>query len=526
MFDGDVQRYNNLDEVMDNTLIIKKLLEGTLENLEIPHNVKNLSRYVVSNLKLKSVVIHKGVVELNGGLQNMQTLKYAKVLSSDLSTSSSMNNGYGIFKTVNAQGCLIEFIGVTQIPDRACYNCGLNELTLEEGLISIGNYAFASCPNLVGDFSLPESVEYIGDNAFSSNVFSTIKLGNNVKSIGDYAFNNSRKLYSINIPTSLESISLQMLAGCPLISNINIPPCVKSIGNQAFMSTGLVSVYIPDTVESLGVGLFQNCTKLSECRLPLGIESIPADTFMDCTFLREFNIPKTVITIGNSAFYDSGIKSITIPDSVTHIGERAFYSVNIESIVIPDSVTNMDGYVFQDCTSLTSVTIGSGLSKIGIWTFSRCSALTGLTIPSNITDIGSYAFNGSGIQSITIPDTVTTLGTQIFGNCNSLSSVVIGSGITSIPSSCFYYCRALKEITLPEQIVSISSYAFNYSGLTSLKLKSSTPPVLGSINALPYLNSGFTVYVPKGSLSAYQSASNWSNSNIVNKIVEYEEEVV
>jgi hypothetical protein len=91
------------------------------------------------------------------------------------------------------------------------------------------------------------------------------------------------------------------------------------------------------------------------------------------------NIPDSVTTIGNEAFYGcNSLASITIPDSVTSIGERAFYLCDgLTSVTISDSVTSIGNYAFGYCSSLTSV---------------YCKAIT----PPTLVGAGNtFAYNGS-----------------------------------------------------------------------------------------------------------------------------------
>ena len=110
----------------------------------------------------------------------------------------------------------------------------------------------------------------------------------------------------------------------------------------------------------------------------------------------------SVTTIGNDAFSDNALTSVTIPDSVTTIGNCAFYNNALTSVIIPDSVTSIGDYAFAN-NALTSVTIPDSVTTIGddafeqrphqrdysrqrdehwVWCF-RCNALTSVIIPDD-----------------------------------------------------------------------------------------------------------------------------------------------
>ena len=169
--------------------------------------------------------------------------------------------------------------------------------------------------------------------------------------------------------------------------------------------------------------------------------------------------------------------------------------------------------MFYGCTGLTSVTIPNSVTSIDKYTFYGCTSLTSLTIPSSVTTIGDYAFNTcTGLTSITIPSSVTTIGQSAFQNCSKISSLTIGTGVATIGNSAFEGCAKLTSVTIPNSVTSIGYRAFiSCTGLTSVTMERSTPPTLSNLNAFPYSNTGFTIYVPCGSKTAYTSATNWSS---------------
>ena len=106
-----------------------------------------------------------------------------------------------------------------------------------------------------------------------------------------------------------------------------------------------------------------------------------------------------------------------------------------DKVVIPNTyndgtngehpLTSIGSYAFEDCSSLTSVTIGSSVTSIGWCAFRGCSSLTNIEIPNSVTSIGNDAFN----------------------SCSSLTSIEIPNSITDIGDNAFRYCDKLEEIT-------------------------------------------------------------------------------
>ena len=111
-----------------------------------------------------------------------------------------------------------------------------------------------------------------------------------------------------------------------------------------------------------------------------------------------------VTSIGDYAFDDCHLTSVTIPSSVTSIGAAAFSGSSIKSVTIPEGVRNIGSSAFSDCRWLTSVTIPEGVENIGRGAFSGCLGLTSVTIPSSVMRIGDYAFsNCSGLKTVFAP---------------------------------------------------------------------------------------------------------------------------
>jgi len=162
------------------------------------------------------------------------------------------------------------------------------------------------------------------------------------------------------------------------------------------------------------------------------------------------------------------------------------------SYTIPSLVTSIGDYAFDSCTGLTTLTIPTSVTSIGGFAFSGCTGLTTLTIPTSVTSIGGGAFSGcSGLTSITIPTSVTSIGHNAFNNCTGLTTLTIPTSVTSIGGGAFFDC----------------------SGLTSITAESSVPVDLtasaGVFRNVP--TSTCTLYVPSGSVSAYQEANQWQD---------------
>ncbi len=192
---------------------------------------------------------------------------------------------------------------------------------------------------------------------------------------------------AVTIPAMLGGRRVRVIgssafADCTTVRSVVFPNGLAAIGDFAFYRSGLQRVAIPQTVTSLGRGVFDNCVSLTMAVLPMGLTSITSSAFNACTALREIAIPPTVNSIGTYAFANSGLEEVTVPSAAARIDNRAFFG----------------------CQRLRKVTLKSGVRQIGSYAFSRCSALTDLTIPASVADIGVRAFHGCRALDVAVAD--------------------------------------------------------------------------------------------------------------------------
>ena len=230
---------------------------------------------------------------------------------------------------------------VTSIGDEAFWRCdGLTSITIPNSVTSIGRDAFYHCIGLTS-ITIPNSVTSIGESAFEScTCLTSIIIPNSVTSIGMAAFRKCLSLTSITVPDSVTSIGYGAFAYCTGLTSITIPKGVTSIGNFAFDGcTGLKSINVASDNDCFssnnGVLFNKEKTELikyperkseTSYTIPNSVTSIGMVAFHNCTGLTSITIPNSVTSIGYGAFEDcSGLTSITIPNSVTSIGNSAFY---------------------------------------------------------------------------------------------------------------------------------------------------------------------------------------------------------
>ena len=176
----------------------------------------------------------------------------------------------------------------------------------------------------------------------------SVTIGNNVTSIGSYAFNFCTSLSSVTIPSSVTSIGDGAFYWCTNLTSVTIPNSVTNIGDSAFYQcTSLASVTIGNNVTSIGDSAFNSCTSLTN----ITVDPINS---VYCS-VNGVLFDKSQRTLIQYPVGKAGT-SYTVPASVTSIGEATFDGcTNLTGVTIPASVTNIGSYAFMWCTSLTGV---------------------------------------------------------------------------------------------------------------------------------------------------------------------------
>ena len=232
----------------------------------------------------------------------------------------------------------------------------VEKVVIQEGITSIGNYAFYNCSNLAS-IEIPEGVTSIGNYAFyNCSSLTSIEIPSSVTSIGNGAFAGCGKLTSIEIPSGVTNIGDNAFYDCTGLESIEIPSGVTNIGDNAFSDcTGLKSITIPSSVTSIGVGVFDGCTALKEVLLENGSELTYNDLGVSESIIRTYwnedNLTWTLTADGTMTISGSGaMQGYRLSDSPATQKEDS-----VKKVVIENGITSIGAYAFSGCNKLEPV---------------------------------------------------------------------------------------------------------------------------------------------------------------------------
>ena len=309
-----------------------------------------------------------------------------------------------------------------------------------------------------------------------------VEIGEDITSVGAYAFYNCRLLQSVSLPNSIKSIGLGAFSGCSFLENITIPISVQKIESQAFYDCSkLTSFFIPEGVNHVGV-LFRGCTALESI-------SVSDNNAYYCS-IDGVLYDKEITTL---FFCPQKKDSISIPDSVKTINDCAFSgNEKLTSIVFPRNVISISSAVFELCTNLTTVTIPSGVTSLGM-TFdgSNVTTICGYT--------GSYAeqfalengYTFVAIEEESAPVTEYT-GSLKWDNDRTITGVQYKDSY--FENSSFNYNHALARISLGLAMTGFNRPKGNYYSKQPVALTDQEKKLSKAGNAVELLeNCGFNV---------------------------------
>ena len=375
---------------------------------------------------------------------------------------------------------------------------------------------------LSGAVVIPETVEY-AESTFR------------VTSIGMGAFAFCENISTITLPVTITNIGMYAFHECHSLSSINLPEGLVSIGEAAFYKCGsLLPITIPSTLTTFGLHPFVDCVNMTkvtilsnsvvsavytstsnlshvfgkqvtEIVLGEGVTAIGEYAFNGFVNLQKVTIPSSVESIGNSAFGECVLKDVNI-NSNSIIGAKyskysgtlaGIFGDAVENYYLGDDVTTIGDCAFYNATNIKSLHLPAQMTSIGEGAFNKCTGLTGeFSFPEGIEILSAYVLQDcSGITSVKLPNTLKEIYTYALAGCD------------------------ITELTLPASLTGIGMYGLaDCKGLTSLTCLATTPPEAEKYAFLEIDCPNTPLYVPEGSVEAYQNAEEWKKFNPIRPI--------
>ncbi len=214
----------------------------------------------------------------------------------------------------------------------------------------------------------------IDEGAFNGTDITSVKLSDNIVSVGTNAFQNCAKLTSIDLGNSVKSIGDNAFSNCPELISVKFSPSVEKIGNV----------------------IFGNDTKLA-----------------------------TIDLNGNENF--KFVDGVIYSADMTTVYE-SLATADLADYSCPETVVNINGYAFYSQDELKSITLNNGVKSINEGTFIDCKGLTELTLPDSVVNVGTAILSGSGIKTVKIPASVTKIDDNAFFNAEEQVTIVTTKG--------------------------------------------------------------------------------------------------
>ena len=417
---------------------------------------------------------------------------------------------------------IAETLEVTAIAANGFQESDIEVAIIEEGITTIGSYAFDGCPDL-----------------------NTVSIPSTMALVDSYAFENCGLLGTVTFGDGEGELTLEEYAfsACINLTSITLPDCLLNIGQYCFESTGLTCITVPENVENIGQYAFNECSSLASITLPfVGLSDSEDNTssyryfykiFGDSTSSIPASLVDVTITGGNNVeqeIWDNAFdgcstieNSITIGDGVTRIGKWAFNDCYTDEFYIGNDVKFIDEHAFDNCDEISTFELGTGILHIAdevlsgsngstiegltdIWTtsnggtylkcgsnnyyylysvdnkasitsftvhsdckvignaaFEQAWALETLSFPSTLKSFDDYCITNTGLTSITIPATCEYIGYGAFSENESFETVTFApnSVLKTIEGMAFNDCMELTEIAVPASVTYIGNAAFS-----------------------------------------------------------------
>ena len=218
---------------------------------------------------------------------------------------------------------------------------------------------------------IPETIDgmpviEIGPKAFQSTSITNIKIGENIRGIGEKAFYMCKKLKSVTWNHKCDVVPAFCFSECSNLTKFDFSN-VKKIGLYAFYKSGLQEVCLTEKIEILDKGTFSGCSKLQSVTWHCQCDVIPADCFFWCSNLMQFDF-SGVKKIEARAFMGSGLTSVTL-NKKNEVDQNCFAYCNDLKKIEWLSARNIKGDIFKECKNIKEIFISDKVKNIEVSAF-------------------------------------------------------------------------------------------------------------------------------------------------------------
>lgn len=281
-----------------------------------------------------------------------------------------------------------------------------------------------------------------------------VQISEGVTSLGKSAFQNLTALRETNIPASITQLGDHIYRSDASLTTVNwakgfTAPKITDTDSNASKYSG---TYVPTS-------MFDGCTSLGADQelsawLPESFTGVGCAAFRGTAFKVDFEKWTNLSYIGAYGFaMMPNLDAVTVK-STWQLGLRgdnktscAFKGSGAKNVVI-ELRENIPLGLFQDCASLTSVTLPDEAKTIGLYAFAGTTALEGIDL-KNVETISDYAFSGCGIKKLVFPEKLRKVGGRAFSKNEALTELIINSSDLEIQGA-FMGCSALSYVETSE----------------------------------------------------------------------------
>ena len=298
-----------------------------------------------------------------------------------------------------------------------------------------------------------------------------------ITEIGQFAFSNYQYIAKdANDEISDEAPETMKLwyIGDNTIKKVTLSEGIERIGPYAFANmTALETIVLPSTLETIDYGAFLGCTSLKKIEGIENVKFINQAAFQNCAITGTLNLDSAV-AIANYAFSQNpAITKVNLPSTLQSLGAYAFgANKNLKSVSIAAEKIKLGQYAFTDCVSLESISINASVIPAGA--FNQCTSLTSVTLGKDVSVVSEYAFRGTAVEKFNVDKNNTTYlshnggeyltnmaGTELLLVAPAKTEFVLDdSEITSIGNAAFSGNSGLVKVSIPS-VTYVGDYAFS-----------------------------------------------------------------